>query len=166
MYHTITEFANDWGRDSASTLRLLRLLTDDSLGQKVTPEGRSLGRIAWHITSSIIEMGNIAGLLGDEPPLSDEPPASAAEIADTYERISNALLTAVKTQWTDSTLAEERFMYGEMWKNGFTIQALMGHEIHHRGQMTVLMRQAGLPVVGVYGPSKEEWTQFGSPPAP
>lgn len=30
-----------------------------------------------------------------------------------------------------------------------------------RGQLTVLMRQAGLPVSGVYGPSKEEGGQFG-----
>lgn len=27
--------------------------------------------------------------------------------------------------------------------------------------MTVLMRQAGLPVPGIYGPAKEEWTTFG-----
>ncbi|MCK4657684.1 MAG: hypothetical protein KAT85_11650, partial [candidate division Zixibacteria bacterium] len=33
--------------------------------------------------------------------------------------------------------------------------------IHHRGQMTVLMRQAGLKVPGVYGPSMEEWEHFG-----
>jgi uncharacterized damage-inducible protein DinB len=27
--------------------------------------------------------------------------------------------------------------------------------------MTVLMRQAGLKVPGIYGPSYEEWLQFG-----
>lgn len=27
--------------------------------------------------------------------------------------------------------------------------------------MTVLMRQAGLVVPGIYGPSKEEWANFG-----
>jgi hypothetical protein len=30
--------------------------------------------------------------------------------------------------------------------------------------MTVLMRQAGLKVPGVYGPSREEWSQFGMQP--
>jgi uncharacterized damage-inducible protein DinB len=38
---------------------------------------------------------------------------------------------------------------------------LIQHQAHHRGQMTVLMRQAGLPVPGIYGPSKEEWANFG-----
>lgn len=27
--------------------------------------------------------------------------------------------------------------------------------------MTVLMRQAGLTVPGIYGPAKEEWAKFG-----
>lgn len=27
--------------------------------------------------------------------------------------------------------------------------------------MTVLMRQAGLTVPGIYGPAKEEWATFG-----
>jgi len=38
---------------------------------------------------------------------------------------------------------------------------LIQHQNHHRGQMTVLMRQAGLTVPGIYGPAKEEWGNFG-----
>jgi len=54
-------------------------------------------------------------------------------------------------------------MYGEKWARGVTLHILLVHEIHHRGQMTVLMRQAGLKVPGVYGPAKEEWTQYKMP---
>lgn len=50
-------------------------------------------------------------------------------------------------------------MYGMKWEKGFTLQILMHHEIHHRGQMTVLMRQEGLKNPGIMGPSKEEWEQ-------
>ena len=39
---------------------------------------------------------------------------------------------------------------------GMAVLVMLHHEIHHRGQMTVLMRQAGLPVPGVYGPAKDE----------
>jgi hypothetical protein len=31
----------------------------------------------------------------------------------------------------------------------------------YRGQMTVLMRQAGLKVPVIYGPAREEWQEFG-----
>jgi len=55
-------------------------------------------------------------------------------------------------------------MYGEVWKNGATLFILVTHQAHHRGQMTVLMRQAGLKVIGVYGPAKEEWLQMNMEP--
>ena len=57
-------------------------------------------------------------------------------------------------------------MYGATWPRSFTLFVLIGHEIHHRGQMTVLMRQAGLKVPGIYGPSYEEWVNYKmQPPA-
>jgi uncharacterized damage-inducible protein DinB len=70
----------------------------------------------------------------------------------------------VKGTWTDATLLEDDEMYGERWKRGFTLLALVKHEIHHRAQMTVLMRQAGLKVPGIYGPALEEWGAFGQEP--
>jgi len=36
------------------------------------------------------------------------------------------------------------------------LQTLVVHQIHHRGQMSVLMRQAGLVPPGIYGPTREE----------
>jgi uncharacterized damage-inducible protein DinB len=54
-------------------------------------------------------------------------------------------------------------MYGEMWTRGRTLQVLVLHQTHHRGQMTVLMRQAGLAVPGCYGPAAEEWERMGMP---
>jgi uncharacterized damage-inducible protein DinB len=41
---------------------------------------------------------------------------------------------------------------------------VFSHLIHHRGQLTVLMRQAGLKVPGVYGPAREEWAAMGMQP--
>ena len=64
-------------------------------------------------------------------------------------------------EWTDASLEQEVDMYGERWQNGFTVFALIAHQTHHRGQMTVLMRQAGLRVPGVYGPAREEWAAMG-----
>ena len=46
------------------------------------------------------------------------------------------------------------------------IQDTFSHWSHHRGQMTVLMRQAGLRVPGVYGPAKEDWAAMGAPAMP
>jgi uncharacterized damage-inducible protein DinB len=71
-------------------------------------------------------------------------------------RSAASLLEQVSRNWTDETLQVEDEMYGEHWPRGLTLQALVFHEIHHRGAMTVLMRQAGLTVPGIYGPNREE----------
>ena len=62
MFHTIAEFQYIWQLESASTLKLLQVLTDASLAQQVAPGGRTLGRLAWHVAGTIPEMMNRTGL--------------------------------------------------------------------------------------------------------
>jgi uncharacterized damage-inducible protein DinB len=54
-------------------------------------------------------------------------------------------------------------VFGKTWRRGFTLTILVHHEIHHRGQMTVLMRQAGLRPPAIYGPVREDWATTGVP---
>lgn len=51
-----------------------------------------------------------------------------------------------------------------MWSRGKTLGVLITHQIHHRAQLTIVMRLAGLKVPGVYGPAKEEWVGYGMEP--
>ena len=41
---------------------------------------------------------------------------------------------------------------------------LVLHEVNHRGQLTVLMRQAGLRATGAMGPAQEDWARMGREP--
>lgn len=163
MFRKVSDFDTDWGTEYEGTLKIFRNLTDASLQQRVTPEGRSLGRLAWHITLSIPEMMNRTGLTIDSPPLDAPVPASAAEIVAAYDRLGHAVREQVRERWNDDTLLETKDMYGMQWPNGATLDVLIRHQAHHRAQMTVLMRQAGLKVPGVYGPAREEWGAYGMP---
>jgi uncharacterized damage-inducible protein DinB len=163
MYRTIEDFTADWLQETKSTLKIFRTMTDASLGQHVTPDGRSLGFLAWHITLALGEMGERTGLHVVAPGEDASMPDSAKEIAGNYLAAARSIADEVRTQWTDATLSEEVEMYGEKWKRGFALAALVRHQTHHRGQMTVLMRQAGLNVPGVCGPSREEWARWGMP---
>jgi uncharacterized damage-inducible protein DinB len=161
MFRTVSDFLNSWKYESEATLKCFRELTEASLAQQVTPDGRTLGFLAWHITTAIGDIAGAAGL-----PLhiatSDQPvPATPSEIAAVYEKAALAVADAVKANWPDSQLSDEIPMYGETWTKGFTLGCLVAHQCHHRGQMTVLMRQAGLKVPGIYGPAKEEWAAIG-----
>ncbi|MGE5499394.1 MAG: DinB family protein, partial [Syntrophothermus sp.] len=62
MYRKIEDVLNDLKYESESTLKVFDNLTDESLSQKVTEDGRTLGFLAWHITTSIGEMMNRTGL--------------------------------------------------------------------------------------------------------
>jgi uncharacterized damage-inducible protein DinB len=164
MVHSIDEFLSSWKFESDATLKILDVLTDASLAQKVTPEGRSLGRLAWHVTLAPGEMLRHAGMGFDGPPDDAPVPKTAREIHDTYERSCKTLVAALPKTWTDAMLAEKVPMYGQEWARGMVLSVLMVHQTHHRGQMTVLMRQAGLRVPGIYGPAKEDWASMNMPP--
>lgn len=160
MFHSLNEFLKIWEYESDSTLKLFRLLTDDALQQKVNEGGRTLGRLANHIIETLSEMPHRLGL-----PIAEQQADfhTAAEIVQAYEKANNDLMAALKANWSDADLEKETNMYGEHWKNGYSLFVLLTHQAHHRGQITVLMRQAGLPVIGVYGPAKEEWAQMNMP---
>jgi len=164
MYRKIEDFEADWTQESATTLKILRALTDASLEQRVTPDGRSAGRLAWHVAATLPEMLGHAGIKGVDGPADEHAvPSTAAEIADAYERAAASVGGAVRSQWSDEDLREDVPMYGEMWSRGTVLSILIRHEAHHRAQLTVLMRQAGLAVPGCYGPAKEEWASMGIP---
>lgn len=164
MIRTIEEFATDWKAVSGTTLRHLEALTDASLAQPVAGEHRTLGRVAWHIVQTIPEMLGRTGLRPAGPAEDAPVPGSARAIADAYRMASESLLEQVREQWTDETLEVEDDLYGQKWKRGATLDALLRHEIHHRGQLTVLMRQAGLRVPATFGPAKEDWAAYGKEP--
>jgi uncharacterized damage-inducible protein DinB len=161
MFRKVYDFVADFREESEATGKLLAALTDASLAQRVSPEGRSLGQIAWHITLTLGEMLAHAQLAVAGTPADAPVPATVAELVAAYRRQAQAAVTAVAEAWNDAMLAEEIPMYGESWPRGKVLSALIRHEVHHRGQITVLARQAGVVIPGVYGPAREEWAALG-----
>jgi uncharacterized damage-inducible protein DinB len=164
MIRTIVDFEHIWSSELEATQKLFKHLTDRSLTQAVAPEGRTLARLAWHITTTIPEMTERTGLKLGGAKAHDPIPSSAKEIARSYSASAISLLEQVKANWTDASLLEKDEMYGEKWQRGYTLFALVTHQVHHRAQMTVLMRQAGLEIPGLYGPARQEWGAFGMKP--
>lgn len=161
MYRRIQDFIEGWAHESESTLKVFERLTRESLDQRVTPEGRSLRDLAWHITLTLTELPNHAGLGVKGNEYGETAPETPEEIIEAYRAASKSVAETIPQELTDEKLTENVTMYGQVWTYGATLRALIDHQTHHRGQMTVLMRQAGLIVPGVYGPAKEEWAAMG-----
>ncbi|UPK43982.1 DinB family protein [Paenibacillus pabuli] len=163
MFTKIEDFAAEWTSEAELTATVLDALTDDSLGQEVIEGRRMLGQIAWHLVRSLHFMTTL-GLTFEAPSRGEEAPDSAAFIASEYRQISKNLLNAVRTQWNDESLRESVMIHEEAWLNGSSLRYTIMHQAHHRGQMTVLMRQAGLRMPNVYGPTYDAWVEKGIAP--
>jgi uncharacterized damage-inducible protein DinB len=162
MFTSVQAFVSAWNNESAATQRVMNTLTDASLQQEIAPNFRNLGQLAWHLVETIHEMLSRTGLEFASP--GEHVPSSATAIAEAYQKTSQAMVDAIQTQWTDQTVLQSTNMYGEEWPNGLTLHVLIQHEVHHRGQMTVLMRQAGLRSPDIYGPTREDWLERGMEP--
>ena len=156
MYTSIAEFVEEWTRESAISLKIERTLTDASLRQQIYPEGRTLGQLAWHMVLMIGGTGSILGLDVTAPPRGTEHPGSAAAIADAYEKAAHSLGELASAKLKDEQLPVEMPFFGRSMSMARVLQSLIVHQVHHRGQMSVLMRQAGLVPPGIYGPTREE----------
>ncbi len=161
MFTLIKHFKKNWEKESGSTRKIFAELTDESINKNIIDGHRTLGRVAWHIAQTIPEMLGHTGLKPEGPAEKEPVPKTAEEIKNAYDKAASSLLEQVTTKWNDESLLIEDELYGEKWRRGLTLRILTDHEIHHRGQMTILMRLAGLKVPGIYGPSKEEWPQYG-----
>lgn len=163
MYRKIEDFVRDWEYEADGTKKVLAALTQASLGQSVSKDHRTLGRLAWHLAQTIPEMMNQTGLsvTGVDP--NAPVPPSVADLRRAYAAAADSLISEISAKWKDADLEVEDSLYGESWKRGVTLKALLMHQAHHRGQMTVLMRQAGLKVPGLYGPAMEDWAAYGQP---
>lgn len=164
MFRAIDDFLAVWKDEAKMTSKVFDLLTDDSLKQSIHNDHRTIGRLAWHLTQTVPEMLGKTGLVLKGPSEHDKAPSSASVIAKAYEEAAASVAPAFDVvRWTDAELETKRPMYGEEWTVGFVLRAFILHQVHHRGQITVLMRQAGLKVPGLYGPSKEDWAVYGMP---
>jgi uncharacterized damage-inducible protein DinB len=157
MYRKIEDFLNDWQYESQATLKVFANVTDNTLTTKENENIRTMSVLTWHMTTVIGEIFSQAGLQITKPASGSKPPATMKEIINTYNESASSVLREVKAKWTDGLLNDEEEVFGMKMTKGKLLSFLILQQTHHRGQLTILMRLAGLKVPGVYGPAKEEW---------
>jgi uncharacterized damage-inducible protein DinB len=153
MYRQVDDFFKEWAVAVDGTLQVLQAVTDDKLGQSISEGHSTLGWLGWHLVETT---GYISHLLGLTVPRidQDEPvPATSSEIIAAYEKVAEAVKEEVAKLSDEDLLTETGI--ANLSTKGALLRFLIDHQTHHRGQMMVLLRQAGLPVPPVMGPTKE-----------
>ena len=150
-------------QEAQTTRRVLERVPEGQLGWKPHAKSMSLGQLALHIATTPGSVAEIAARHGmDEAPTFVQPSAqSAAELLPTL----------------DESLAKARTILGgmddrqagETWtlKSGGRVlmampraavlrMIMLNHWYHHRGQLSVYLRQLNVPLPSIYGPSADE----------
>jgi uncharacterized damage-inducible protein DinB len=153
MYRTVQDFLHDWSHSAQGTLKVLQSLTDEKLDQAIVEGHNTLGWLGWHLATAPAFFMKQVGLAIE--PAGSERPGKAAEIVKAYTKTVEDVKRAVEQQLTDEKMVENVETFAGAVPRGAMLRTLIDHQTHHRGQMTVLLRQAGLPVPGVLGPTKE-----------
>ncbi|MBQ0138806.1 MAG: DinB family protein [Kurthia sp.] len=154
MYRRIEDFIADWNESSAGTLKAIRALEDDKLNQAIVVGHSTLGWLSWHLVGAMSFFGASAGLLVPIQGRPDEQPTTVEELAQGYEKNAAEIVEGA-TKFTDADLEKYVDAFGQRQQIGKLLRKMIDHQTHHRGQMTVLIRQAGLIVPPIMGPTQE-----------
>jgi uncharacterized damage-inducible protein DinB len=157
-------------QEAQTTRRVLERVPGDRLAWKPHDKSMSLGQLALHIA---ITPGAIAEITQISPfpvPKFEQPSAkSAAELVPTLDQ-SVAKARSILQNLDDADLAKTwRVMDDDREVMAVPVGAalrtlMLNHWYHHRGQLSVYLRQVGVPVPSIYGPSADE-NPFAAPAA-
>lgn len=150
--------------EAVTTRRVLERVPEGQLSWRPAARSRTLGELSYHIASNPGSVSTMAAL----NPAPAPQPGQAEPVAT-----STAMLLAT----LEESMAQARQVLGamsddavhEMWRMtaggheliamprlAFLRTVLLNHWYHHRGQLSVYLRELNVPLPSIYGPSADE----------
>lgn len=149
-------------QEAQTTRRVLERVPGEHLGWKPHPKSMSLGQLALHVATVPGGVAEISVQSACEVPQFAQPSAtSAAELIPALNE-SVAKAKQLLGGMDDAAMAATwRLMKGDREVMAIPRAALLrsimlNHWYHHRGQLSVYLRELGVPVPSIYGPSADE----------
>ena len=150
--------------EARATRRVLERVPDKRLGWRPHEKARTLGQLALHIA---MVPGGVAQLVASPSPARapqfgpDPSPASSSELVPALEQ-SVAKAKQLLGEMDDAALTStwrltngDRELFATS-RAAMLRSIMLNHWYHHRGQLTVYLRELGVPIPSVYGPSADE----------
>jgi uncharacterized damage-inducible protein DinB len=160
---TITELLQELEQEGQATRRVLERVPQDQLGWRPHSKSLTLGQLALHVATlprAIAELST-RPTFDVKTEIPRPSPVSVAELVaelDRSVRRARAILggmddAALQTPWTMVDGEREVMAIPRV---ALLRSTLFNHWYHHRGQLTVYLRQVGALVPATYGPSADE----------
>lgn len=148
--------------EARTTRRVLERVPGNQLAWRPHAKARTLGELALHVANVPGGVAEIAVQSPVQAPrFTDPSPMSASELIPALEG-SIAKAKRLLDGMDDATLmATWRLLQGDrellaIPRMAFLRSIMLNHWYHHRGQLTVYLRELGVPVPSIYGPSADE----------
>lgn len=150
-------------QETQSTRRLMERLPESQLSWRPHRKSYSLGQLALHITTIAPGVAALAEQDAQEPPDFGEQ-AEAKNKQEVLESLERGLREAKERlgRFDDAAMAAP----WNLKQNGKTLMTLpraamirafmLNQHYHHRGQLTVYLRQLDVPLPPIYGPTADE----------
>jgi uncharacterized damage-inducible protein DinB len=149
-------------QESQTTRRVLERVPGDRLGWKPHDKSMSLGQLALHVATT---PGGVSGMVRQSPmPIPRFVQPSASSSAELIPALEQSVAQAKENLRAigDSGLAGTfSVVAGDKEVMTMPVGAalrfiMLNHWYHHRGQLSVYLRELDVPVPSIYGPSADE----------
>lgn len=160
---TILEgFLQELDVEAATTRRVLQRVPEGKLDWRPHPRARSLGELAVHVATLPGGIAEMATRVTFD--VSEIPPPRSVRAADLPRAMDDSIAAAraALSSLEDEALAGQwRMTAGgaivvSMPRAALLRSIMLNHWYHHRGQLTVYLRELDVAVPSIYGPSADE----------
>jgi uncharacterized damage-inducible protein DinB len=150
-------------QEAQTTRRVLERVPETKLAWRPHEKARTLGELALHVA---MVPGGVAELIASPSPaqvpqFANPSPKGVAELVPALDESIGKAKKALGTMDDAAILATWSMMLGE--RELFAIprvallrSIMLNHWYHHRGQLTVYLRELDVPIPSIYGPSADE----------
>jgi uncharacterized damage-inducible protein DinB len=148
--------------EAQTTRRVLERVPDDQLTWRPHGKARTLGELALHVASVPGGVAELAAQATVQPPQFTNPsPATAAELVPTLDKAIEKAKSLLGGLDDAAMIATWRMMKGDqevlaLPRIALLRSIMLNHWYHHRGQLTVYLKQLDVPIPSIYGPSADE----------
>ena len=157
-------------QEAQTTRRVLERVPQEHLGWKPHAKSMTLGQLARHVT--LIPGGVASGVEHLTMQVPNFPQPTVENVRELIPLLDESVAKAhaiLGPMSDDDMRATWRLLNGDqtimaMPRMAFLRAIMLNHWYHHRGQLSVYLRQLGVPLPSIYGPSADE-NPFATPAA-
>lgn len=154
----------EFTHESVGTRKMLERIPDDKFAWKPHEKSMSMGRLATHL-AEIPEWSKI--IINDDSfdmSSADFEPrevSSKKELLELFDKNVEAFKDVLGGQTDEHLFMNWKLKEGDhvavdMPRVGCLRGFILSHIIHHRGQLSVYLRENDVPLPAIYGPSADE----------